>query len=766
MDEIKSYDAFPEGNENAQELRENDSKTGQKTYIADSVNDNVPPIGDGSTASFSDKLYEQITSVIGGENPSQFFCMGLPGTLIDKTQYAYDIDKNQPKPSLVEANESKLVNKLLDPCTLSASDNGKHLQTQYKTALDMLTPRLNGKLFDAKTKLRKVLMTPYPYNFGDGTAATGLTLQQVFYKLYGDYVAAKQAWAQMQLDKKTVLANKYPGDTAEENRKKQNEYLDWYETTAEPQVLNVDEKLGKVLNVFSPGDMEIITGILSSGSGREISEARQTLANVEKLNPDGGYVYPVTLYPENWFTLLDTSFTPFDLLESPAALSQKLAVLVAQRNNLTTRINTLLAVIPNDKTVVDLKTAYDAAEKQFTDAFGTLTKTYTNCTVDMLKTFVEVVASSTTKTAADVPASTTARIFGVDVGKVSDIITKLGTSADSCMSAQSALNTAAKNATATAVAYFEKNNLLQYKQMLIPLQSQLQSTNDEIATLQQNINLASTTQPKNATLDVSSKSDVMPNTIPDNFTQVIITSKMSEANQASSSSSSASQSSYGTSFFFGGYSSNRSHMDAVNNSFSHESDIEIQIGMSVAKVKIGREWFNPGVFLLSGDMYNTSSEQIAPDKDYVGFNQNRFDAMNKCIFPCFPTAFIIARDVTIKFFSSESISSSFAQSVEEHSSSGGGFFIFGGSSSSSSSSSSSNSSATSTANSVTVRFTSPQILGYYLEATPADKSVSISSAHTNSDNDFISIFDFINAFQLMLDDYNKTYNKQSLNMGV
>ncbi len=160
------------------------------------------------------------------------------------------------------------------------------------------------------------------------------------------------------------------------------------------------------------------------------------------------------------------------------------------------------------------------------------------------------------------------------------------------------------------------------------------------------------------------------------------------------------------------------------------------------------------------DMY-TSSLRIAPSKEYTAFSDERFNEMNSCVFPCYPTAFVIARDVTLRF--TPPTSDSFAQSVEEHSSKGGGFFIFGGSSSSSSSSSHSNSTATSTSNSVTVRFTTPQILGYYLEATAADKSAIISD-EAQSNSDFISIFDFIKDFQKMLDDYNSTYHKQTLSL--
>ncbi|UZM97488.1 hypothetical protein OL548_20260 [Lysinibacillus sp. MHQ-1] len=49
-------------------------------------------------------------------------------------------------------------------------------------------------------------------------------------------------------------------------------------------------------------------------------------------------------------------------------------------------------------------------------------------------------------------------------------------------------------------------------------------------------------------------------------------------------------------FFFGGYSSSSSHKEAITKEFSSNSEMSIQIGMSVVKVQIGREWFNPGVF--------------------------------------------------------------------------------------------------------------------------------------------------------------------------
>lgn len=726
------------------------------------------------TKNFSDQLYDEITAVIGGDNPNQFFCMSLPGTLIDPSQYAYDVKNNEPKPAHVKANESKLVNKLFDACFMTASDNGRHLQTQYRTALNMLTPKMNGKLFEAKTKLREVLMTPYPYNFGDGDTSV-LTLEQVFYRLYGEYVEAKQKWAQKQLDKRNELKKKYPGETTQSYVRQEDEFLEWYGVAAESEELVVQEKLGMVLNVFSPGDMEIINGILDSGTGRELTEARTTLENVEEINPDGGYVYPVTLYPQDWFELLDTSFQPVDLLESPAALSQQLKVLEMQRSNITANLNQFLQVIPDENVVKDLKDAYDGCEKEYQKAFSSYISENKGATMDMFKTVVDIIASRKVPKGGSVKdvisESTVARVFGIEVGQVEKVITCLDKSATDCIAKQNGLVTAAENAVKAGMTYFEKNNQQQLKTMLQPLQQQLSDINDQIGQLKQKISLSTTMNPDGqkdnaGKFIVDDKSTVAPNQVPDRFTQIIINTDFAAVSQQSSKESEASESSYGVSFFFGGYSSNQSHQSSVESQMSSQEHMEIQIGMSVAKVQIEREWFNPGVFLLTEDMYNTSSERISPASTTSFADQDtekvrdRFKQMNECVFPCYPVSFVVAKDVTIKFVSQSAIASSFAQSVEDHSSKGGGFFIFGGSSAHASSSSSSSSSATSTSNSVTVRFTSPQILGYYLEAVPADHSMSISSSDAANDTDFISVFEFITTFKKMLDDHNEKYNKQ------
>ena len=54
---------------------------------------------------------------------------------------------------------------------------------------------------------------------------------------------------------------------------------------------------------------------------------------------------------------------------------------------------------------------------------------------------------------------------------------------------------------------------------------------------------------------------------------------------------------------------------------------------------------------------------------------------------------------------------------------------------------------------MTVRFTAPQILGYYMQAVPEDKSIYIAETEGND----MSIVGFISNFKLMMDDMAKGF---------
>ena len=705
---------------------------------------------DEGSGSLVDIMYDKINEVLGGDNANQYFCMTFPGTILSPHTYSYDYQNNQPKPPAVEANESRLANKLFDPCHITGADNGRSLAQQYSTAIDMLTPKLNSKIQEAKSNLRSMLMTPYPYDFGNGME-NNLTLQQVFFRLYDDWVKLKMEWSKLQTDKKAELARKYNSGSAEDNAAQQNEYLTWYQTVAEGYLEGLNEQYSKILAVFSPNDMKIIEGILDSGSGAELEEARAVLQNVRKSNPNGGYIYPVTFSPENWFELLDNSFTGIDLLESPEVLSEQMYLLSSQRINLVAQANSIAGAIPDDKEINAKKVAVEEAKSALNTAESDLVGKYGQGVSAVLHAALDI--------------ASVLGVGGITVTILNRLISKTGTLTpdnkdliDDLNKAISDTSTAQRNYVDASqqlsdaqMAYIESKNLRSLKEILAPIRTQIEQLDLEISNLSNKIKLSSALSGGNnsvknddPTPSLMPNENVAPNKVPKGFTQIVIQETASTMNNSTSKSAAASSSTSGVSFFFCGASASSSQNGSAFNSYTASDKCTIEIGMSVAKVAIERDWFNPGLFMLTRDMYNVTSQKIAPNNvSKAEFDDNRLEKMADCVFPCFPTAFVVARDVTIKLTTESAVSNETAMAMEQHASKGGGFLFFSGSKSSSSSSSSSSAHVSSKGNSTTIRFTDPQVIGYYIEATPADNSIALDDASKSGSGEYVTIIDFV-----------------------
>lgn len=207
-----NHDSPPKLKDDTGSKGDTDPKDNPQPATKDDPKSNIQSDNSGASLTnepFIDLIYNQIDSIIGGENPNQFLCLTLPGQVLTAKDFAYDYKNNAEKGPTVEANESRLANKLFDPCRITGGDNGMTLPYQYRSALDTLTPKLNEKIAKAKNQLRELLLTPYPYDFGDGDTKT-YTLQEVFYRLYDEYVAAEQAWTEKQNKKKETLRKTYP----------------------------------------------------------------------------------------------------------------------------------------------------------------------------------------------------------------------------------------------------------------------------------------------------------------------------------------------------------------------------------------------------------------------------------------------------------------------------------------------------------------------------------------------------------------------------
>ena len=174
---------------------------------------------------------------------------------------------------------------------------------------------------------------------------------------------------------------------------------------------------------------------------------------------------------------------------------------------------------------------------------------------------------------------------------------------------------------------------------------------------------------------------------------------------------------------------------------------------------IERDWFNPGVFALTKDMLKMGSEKISPEKDYDSMTDSRLNEMQKCVFPSYPVAMLIARDIKISFeFNSNQKVSTYYKDFERHARYGGNFFIFGGSSSNSSFATSRVHSSITDDRTITLKFDSTQLLGYYMEATRPDKSVQFDSLSKDQREsiEYSSISDFVSTYKRILDSIKQT----------
>lgn len=676
------------------------------------------------------KIYKQIDDVIGGTNPNEMFCMSMPGMILNPADYNYDT--RFEKPFKVAANESRLVNKLYDPVRVVGSDNGRLLATQYKTALDSLTPKINRILIQAKNELRKMLKMPTTYTLDDGTTIQ-LPFQQLFYKLYEEYVDEKKSWSELQNAKREELLELYPGDSDQAKFEREERYLSWYQTVAESNLLKVNMKHGKILALFSDNDMKIIEGVLDAGIGAELQEAREQVQNARKFNPDGGYVYPVELEPSDWFKSLESGFSFIDLLQTSEHYALKYDAARKRRNTIANQIQ-LLEGSDKSSEVGRLVAEMDASQKDLDKVTEELDKAYGEgfaTGVDAIVKIVKAVQypdSLTEKDEKEIAGSALEK--GIPFATIQSKMKELD-------SKQRAMDQAAMKVSEYAgkVILAETSN---YAKEIKTLYRNLKEAQEEVDDLKGK--LESALMKEQGKLNDT----LFPNAVEGRYMQVNISSNSSEMNQTSEEVSSASNSSTGVSFLFGGYhsaskeASASAHVAMNNNAFS------LDIGFIVTKVSITRNWFNPGVFLLSEDMYHTS-------KNRISFGEIRDKNASQCLFPCYPTAMVIAKDVSIKMKTESSSMDSMKSMMEKHASKGGGFLCFKTNSASSDTESSSSLVSTSTDHSIMIKIPGPQVIGYYLQSTPADKSESYIKDKDTEEMDQM-ITDFVSSYRKVLEE--------------
>jgi hypothetical protein len=718
---------------------------------------------------FAAKMYESIKSVIGGTNTKQKLTLMVPGIALAKEDFEFEYDKNKEKGPTVEANESRLFNKLYDKVDLTGADNGQMLPHQYKSALDVLTPKLNAEIADSKNQLRELLLTKYPYKFKDENGnikEDENTFQEVFFTLYKEYVDALEEWNNEQNTVRETIKNKYKYklDNAKDDQeiKKINiemndEYLTWFETVAYGKYTALNQKMANLLSVFSENDMKILEGILDSGSGGELQEARDLLRNLRKLTPDGAYIYPVKLNPTDWFKYLDTSFTYVDLLEDPNILREKLYELSEKKIKTTARYTAIAKAIPDQGTLdiakKDLETkrsAYDSAFKKLSDVgketMGSLVSETTKLVIGIYTdpnlvgsteevqgqinnkkdTEGKIPEEKKTQELVDKNVKPVAEEQGKDnqseISKnlekekektkkgeptegdkkvqtlgdmIDNFVTALVDGGKKVSQALGEMNGAIKDyhEKLHTNAEFNRNKNLQNAADII--ETELKLIDTQIEDVKKRLDVAE---------KMVGNEDVSVAVPPNGFSTIFIEQDNNSVTDVDIANTTVSTSNKeaGALCFKSRSSSESSDSEAWK--YFNNSSSKIEIGMNIAKVGIEREWFNPGVFLLTENMYNLTKTKA------------------NYILPCFPVAMVIGRDITIKLTVKDVNQYTHIHDAVKEIQESDSYVFYNKASGSKDSSTYSYYDESSKSMVIITKIATPQIIGFYLEDTPTDNS--------------------------------------------
>ncbi|SFQ15935.1 hypothetical protein SAMN02910358_00925 [Lachnospiraceae bacterium XBB1006] len=700
--------------------------------------------------SFVTEFYNAINSQIGGNNAEQFLCLLLPGIILNREDYEYEGMKGP----VIEANESRLANKMFEPCQITNTDNGRTLPYQYKMALDMLTPRLNRKLALQKNKLRRLLMSKYPYNFGEEEME--YTLLEVYAKLYDEYMDELYRWKVKLSEIKDALRMAHPDPEEFEN-----EYLKWYEDNAGDYLDSINEKKSKLLSVFSPNDMKILEGILDSGCGAELQEARQNLYNLRKITPNGGYVYPVSFEPSNWFEMIGTSFTQAELMDSPDKIAEKIQRLSTRRAALYASMCDLAPLIDES-----FRETSEKIKKSKQDIAAKLERVVSkNLLTPKGRTPRKPIVLSETgknRLIAKVALPTLEIKIGTKVPLSKRTFTRLMEGAmlkekvslsDEAIAILNSLSDElgkhtelqkenlllSQKLTNDVLRFVEEKGkadkgMKRYFKMLKPIKEELATLDEEIEEWNKLLNV-STVVHENRSDDALVEELLLPR-VPKGFTKIEFEMDADSLDKQSEIVKSSSTITKGQKFLFNGQRSRGQFLnESLTEMIEKSKCSKIHVSMNVAKVGIVREWFNPGVFSLTGNMYRLCSELIAPKTNGVESMSDYIRGMKGMVFPCYPVSFVLARDMQIRFQYNRKVSEDTQKIFDKHANSNGGFLFFRGRDEYGKSDQAGVHTYYSD-QTVTLKFDTTQVIGYYLQATAADKSTYIDDCSEEQEKDY------------------------------
>lgn len=696
-------------------------------------------------------IYNNVNKLLGAG--SQLFAMEFPARPLNARDYEYDTDdcySTLTKPYTVQEKEFLLSDQLYDLSPVIQGTNGERLSTVFSTVINNYVPRLEAlkSFVNDQKNLREWLLTPVTDEVrGERKTMSRMAMAR---ELYDEFLERRNEW----YSKKNQVYEEY----------RSKDDLDGYANWLSSEGLVQEEQISNFYNdaVVRGHYHEVLTllGFLNVSSPSEALEnTKQKMRSSLRRSLDGSTdVYPVQFQPSDWFKSLRPNLNPKDLTMATESLVADYRAKQRRLNSLKAQLaeQTTIEISPDEQE--RLKTEVENRRQQLSQSQQALISQYGSGALSAVKAVIsiyknvgdpygkakEVIGKVQKVKDTKNLDSTESCIYGLLENIADDAVEKI---LQSCQAQEAVLQDIERLNEARMASSEAKvrDMTLQKKRIEEQIQA-VQADLDFLMPLVTGTVAASsadgTAGAAGADASLLTSSDKAQD---ENFMDVIIKSDESGSFSSNSASSSSSQSSWNLGGGFWSAGGSQSSQKSMETQKKAELNKRLEIGFRIKKVSIDRGgWFNPTIFKLSDNYYRLADIRVSRGltktdvqkassagtnaasqlNDLVTYDAGVNGGVKRLsyVLPAFPTGFVIAKDITIRIQCEGTNAESNRQYMEQSEARSGGIFGFRASSGSSSKSQSESAYFGSTSKYFYIRIPGPQILGWFLELTPADNA--------------------------------------------
>lgn len=693
-------------------------------------------------------IYNHVNKLLGAG--SQLFAMEFPARPLNARDYEYNTDdcySTLTKPYTVQEREFLLSDQLYDLSPVVQGTNGERLSTVFNTVINNYVPRLEAlkSFVNDQKNLREWLLAPVTDEVrGERKTMSRMAMAR---ELYDEFLERRNEW----YSTKNRVYEEY----------RARDDLDGYANWLSSEGLVQEEQISNFYNdaVVRGHYHEVLTllGFLNVSSPSEALEnTKQKMRSSLRRSLDGSTdVYPVQFQPSDWFKSLRPNLSPKDLTMAAESLAADYRAKQRRLRGLKAQLAEQTAIEIPAEEQERLKTEVENRRQQLSQSQQALLSQYGSGALSAVKAVIgiyknernpyakaqEVIDKAHSAKDKQKLDLTESRVCDLLEDIADDVVKSI---IQSCQAQDAVLQDINRlNEARMACSEAKVRDMTLQKQRIEEQIQTVQADLDFLTPLVTGtIAAASTEGAADADAALLTASDEAQD---ENFMDVIIKSDESGSFSSNSTSSSSSQSSWSLGGWFWSGGGSRSTQNAAETQKKMELNKKLEIGFRVKKVSIDRGgWFNPTIFKLSDNYYRLADIRVSKGLTKTDVHKASSAGMNSAaqlnelvtyeaevngehkklsyVLPSFPTGFVIAKDITIRIQCDKTSAESSRKYMEQSDARGGGIFGFRANSGSSSKSQSESAYFGSTSNFFYIRIPGPQILGWFLELTPADNA--------------------------------------------